>query len=198
MCRDHPDIRLVSTDLPSASAQPRLSRRDMMRYGLLLGAAAVGGCAPENAKPTVTQGQSLETQPRASDNQPTAQITNTDECAGRLHDICGALLLYHRGHRQLPNRLDDLLLVRGFGDLELTCPVSRRPYVYNPIGIITPDNQPRMICYDPAPSHSGMGLAKRLSSMRWAISIIEPRDNGTLIAKVVAVPESGFTLKIPR
>jgi hypothetical protein len=79
--------------------------------------------------------------------------------------------------------------MRGFEKLELTCPVSKLPYVYNPIGIITLDNQPRMVCYDAAPSHSGM---------RWAITVVEPRDNSAnLIAKVVAVPESAFTLKLP-
>ena len=152
---------------------------------LLLAVVALGGCASDKGKPG-GGGDSASLDGKL----PTAQIKNDDECAGRLHDICEPLLLYYVTRHQLPARLEDLRQLRGFADLELSCPVSKLSYVYNPVGIITLDNQPRMICYDAAPSHSGM---------RWAITVVEPRDNsGNLVAKVVAVPESAFTLKLPR
>ncbi len=177
----HPDRAAVS----AVFAGSKVSRRGLFCGGFLLAVVALAGCASDKGKPG-SGGDSA-----AIDGKlPTAQIKNDDECAGLLHDICGPLLLYYHSRHQLPARLEDLRQVRGFADLELACPVSKLPYVYNPVGIITLDNQPRMICYDAAPSHSGM---------RWAITVVEPRDNsGDLIAKVVAVPESAFTFKLPR
>lgn len=166
-------------------ARSLVSRFGLVCCALLLAAAVLGGCASDKSKPSASG------DPASLDGKlPTAEIKNDDECAGRLHDICGTLLLYYHNRHQLPARLEDLRQLRGFADLELTCPVSKLPYVYNPVGIITLDNQPRMVCYDAAPSHSGM---------RWAITVVEPRDNtGDLITKVVAVAESAFTLKLPR
>lgn len=172
------------TVVSAVSAGSRVSRRGLICGSLILAAMALGGCASDKGKPGAGDSAALD------GKLPTAQIKNDDECAGRLHDICEPLLLYYVTRHQLPARLEDLRQVRGFADLELNCPVSKLPYVYNPVGIITLDNQPRMICYDAAPSHSGM---------RWAITVVEPRDNsGNLFAKVVAVPESAFTLKLPR
>jgi hypothetical protein len=115
-----------------------------------------------------------------------APISNTDACATRLHDLCEPLLLYYVTRHELPARLEDLRQVPGFSELDLRCPVSRLPYVYNPVGIQTGDDQPRLVIYDAAPSHSGM---------RWAIAIVEPKDPANaLVAKVVAVPEGRFTL----
>jgi hypothetical protein len=120
---------------------------------------------------------------------PVAPITNTDACATRLHDLCEPLLFYYLKNHKLPGRLDELKGEPGFdGPVDLTCPVSHLPYVYNPVGILTAVSRSRIIAYDAAPSHSGM---------RWAISIIEPEDNGPLIARVVALPESHFQLNIP-
>lgn len=158
-------------------------------WRLTLVAVLLGSCSPKDT--------SQANRPEAGSLPKTASapISNTDECAERLHDIIGGLYEYYLGNHRLPARLEDLRQLRGFEKLELTCPVSKLPYVYNPVGIITPDNQPRIICYDAAPSHYGPPHVE----MRWAISIIEPRElNGPLVAKVVAVPESAFTLKLPR
>ena len=111
-------------------------------------------------------------------------ISNTDPCASRLHDICEPLLLYYLKNGKLPGRLEELRDLPGFEQIELTCPVSNKPYLYNPIGITTAENRTRLICYDPAPSHFGM---------RWAISIIEPEENGPLVTKVIGLPEAHFT-----
>ena len=159
------------------------SRRLVLRCALMLGGVLAAGCEPKTG--TAENGDVKK--PGA--NTPTAQISNTDECAERMHDICGAFLEYYRQNHQLPPRLDALKQIPAFSFLELTCPVSKLSYVYNPIGIITPDNQPRMICYDAAPSHSGM---------RWTIQFVEPQGNRAPVMKVVAVRESGFTLQPPR
>jgi hypothetical protein len=179
-------LSYVRRDLPgsaSDSAFGRILRGRLVRYVLVLGAAVLGGCAQDTGKPPQEQNPALRA------DLPTAQISNNDECASRLHDIIEPLFLYYTQHHRLPSRLEELRQMRGFENLQLSCPVSKLPYVYNPVGIITLDNQPRMVCYDAAPSHS---------KMRWAISIIEPRGEGPLVAKVVAVPESAFTLTMPK
>jgi hypothetical protein len=179
-------ILLDRAAVSAVFAASRVSRRGLICGSLFLAVMALAGCASDKGKPSAGgDSAALDTS-----KLPTAQIKNDDECAGRLHDICEPLLLYYVSRHQLPAHLEDLRQLRGFADLELKCPVSKLPYVYNPVGIITLDNQPRMICYDAAPSHSGM---------RWAITVVEPRDNsGNLVAKVVAVPESAFTLKLPQ
>jgi hypothetical protein len=177
--------RTASGRALDSKANPRF-RRCLLLSALLFCAAAVGGCTTDDT----SSGKKITAQTVVDAKLPTAQIQTNDECANRLHDICEPLLLYYIRQHKLPGRLEDLRQLPGFEKLELVCPVSKLPYVYNPVGIVTMDNQPRLICYDAAPSHSGM---------RWAISIVEPRDNsGTLIAKVVAVAESNFTLKLPR
>jgi hypothetical protein len=108
----------------------------------------------------------------------------------RLHDLCAPLLLYYATHQALPERLDDLRQVPGFeSQVELICPVSNRPYIYNSFGLPHPDRAERVVIYDPTPAHSGF---------RWAISIIEPQQpNAPLITKVIAIPESQFHLNLP-
>jgi hypothetical protein len=80
--------------------------------------------------------------------------------------------------------------VPSFGaDVELTCPVSKLPYVYNAFGLANAEGTERVIIYDATPAHSGF---------RWAISIIEPKDaNAALVTKVIALPETQFHLTIP-
>jgi hypothetical protein len=163
----------------------------------IISAAVGGGCQST----TTTTPQSNSSSPylrkapaAAAAAQPTGAtnnkesgpaISNTDPCASRLHDICEPLLLYYLKNHQLPGRLEDLRDLPGFEQIELTCPVSKQAYLYNPVGITTAESRARIICYDPTPAHAGC---------RWAISIIEPEaDNGPLITKVIGLPESHFT-----
>jgi len=122
------------------------------------------------------------TSPKNKESGPV--ISNTDPCASRLHDICEPLLLYYLKNNRLPGRLEELRDLPGFEQIELTCPVSKQAYLYNPIGITSAESRARIICYDPTPAHAGC---------RWAISIIEPEDNGPLITKVIGLPESHFS-----
>ena len=145
-----------------------------MQGGLLLGASLVTGC----------QNTSVPQKPLPE----TSAISNTDPCATRLHDICGAILFYYATRQKLPARLEELTQLPGFEDIrEFRCPVSGEPYLYNPIGIVTPEQPTRVILYDPAPSHA---------KMRWAVSIVEPPDAGPLVTKVIALPESAFSLNL--
>ena len=165
------------------------SRRHLLRSGALL-AAAVVGCQSNPRQPDA-QSKSAPNANKATAQTPVAPISNTDACATRLHEVCGPLLLYYATRHQLPERPEELAQMPGFESVgELLCPVSRRPYLYNPIGVMTKGEPARIIMYDPAPSHSGM---------RWAIAVIEPqRQIDPLITKVIALPESHFTLQPPR
>jgi hypothetical protein len=123
---------------------------------------------------------------RTAASQPAdvAPITNTDACASRLHDLCGPLLLYYAIHKQVPDRIEELGQVPGFEEVrDFTCPVSGRPYVYNPAGPAGLEAGSRVIIYDALPSHSGM---------RWGVSVAAPGGGAPLIAKVIALPESRF------
>jgi len=103
-----------------------------------------------------------------------------DPCANRLHDLEGALLAYWQLNKRLPSSLSDLSAL-GFFDkpLELTCPASGKPYVYNPVGFELPQKPGRVIIYDPEPAHDGV---------RWGITIEE--RNGPMITRVVGFAES--------
>ena len=111
-----------------------------------------------------------------------------DACATHLVDIEGALLEYYVTMHHWPASLDELKPLSST-PLELTCPVSKQPYVYNAFGLANADRTERVVIYDATPAHSGF---------RWAISIIEPQDaNAALVTKVIALPESQFQLTIP-
>jgi hypothetical protein len=161
----------------------------------LISAAFGGGC--QSTTTTMPQSNSsspyVRKAPAVAPAQPTVAknkesgpvISNTDPCASRLHDICEPLLLYYLKNGKLPGRLEELRDLPGFEQIELTCPVSKQAYLYNPIGITTAESRARIICYDPTPAHAGC---------RWAISIIEPEENnGPLITKVIGLPESHFS-----
>jgi hypothetical protein len=122
--------------------------------------------------------------PNLSKTPLVVPITNTDPCAMRMHDISGALLLYYQKHHHLPPTLEQLreLEFPGLGDF--TCPVSKQPYVYLAAGISSPEQGARIVLWDATPVHD---------HHRWAISIIEPQsDQAPLVAKVIALPASGF------
>lgn len=146
-----------------------MNRRGSFRRGLwwvaLAGLAA--GCQAQQASAPAVQ-------------RPSVRM---DPCAQRLHDICGHLLYYHLVHNKLPPTLEDL---KPTGDLPLppaVCPVSGRPYVYNPVGLASPDRRGRLVMYDPQPSHSGM---------RWAIMVSTPADGTSVTARVILLPEREF------
>jgi hypothetical protein len=161
--------------------------RGRLTLVLLLAAALGGGCAgPSSSARPGARGGGATTGPAGAADRQSAPLSNTDPCATRLHDLCGPLLLYYAVNHKLPQSLDDLRSTGMDVPADLTCPVSHRPYVYNPAGLLAPNGQGKMIIYDATPAHS---------HLRWAIAILEPqRSNAPLIAKVIAAPNSAFPL----
>lgn len=152
-------------------------------YAVLFSLAGLSfvGCTGQTQRPTSGQGS-------PSPQPPGAVISNTDACATRLHDLCGPLLLYYGIRHHLPEQLEELSRLPGFeGIRDFTCPVSGKPYVYDPDGTISSAPPSRVILYDPEPSHSGL---------RWAVSIIEPDGDAPLVTKVIALPEAYFSRRI--
>ena len=140
-------------------------------------AVAVVGCTTTEKKRTGLQ----------TSDAPVAPISNTDECATRLQDMCGGLLMYYQINKRLPASLHEIDDFPGGQDSgPMVCPVSKQPYVYVPAGIFLPEKNTRIIVYDPAPSHS---------HLRWAISIDEPDPEKPLVTKVIALPDSFFLLR---
>jgi len=147
--------------------------------GFVLSVLLVAGCGPNAASGTAPARRA----PATHLANP-ATITNTDPCANRLHDLCGPLLLYFNAQRRLPDKLEDLSQVPGFENIrDFTCPVSGKPYVYDPKGLAGLEPGSRVIIYDPLPSHSGM---------RWGVAVTIPGNDDPLIAKVIGLPESKF------
>jgi hypothetical protein len=156
-----------------------------------------GGCATpprsKSASPSARSESSarspVEIAPRppntasdgAADNSPIA----ADPCAARLHELSGALLFYYAAHRALPASLDALRSMPGFESSasDLTCPVSREPYIYNPAGLPAPAGNALLVVYDATAAHD---------HRRWAIALLPSAPDQPLIAKVIAVPDAHF------
>jgi hypothetical protein len=169
---------------------PCRTRRQLLRRAALLGAAALlAGCQPQaRTSDGSTAGSTDSPKVGGGDSHPVVPISNTDPCAERLHDICEPLLRYYLENQELPPNLETLRQMKGFASLELTCPVTKRPYLYNPVGVQNAVNKQRILIYDPAPVHAGM---------RWAVVIVSPEGDRALVTKVVALAESNFSLQIP-
>ena len=104
-----------------------------------------------------------------------------DPCADRLHEICGDLLLYYSAGGTLPKGLADLKSVSSGPLPPLVCPVSGKPYVYNPVGLPVAGRRGRLVIYDAEPSHSGK---------RCAILADVGAEDKPLSARVILVPEA--------
>lgn len=150
----------------------------------LLAAGLMVGCAAQPGHPAPP---APSTSPvSAADAEPSATF---DACAGRMHDLAGLLLLQYMRDGELPLRLDQLGPgLAGMPRPPLTCPVSGRPYVYNPVGIYLPERRAHLVLYDAAPSHGGY---------RWCIIAEEGEADMPPVFKVIALPESFFVLRPP-
>jgi hypothetical protein len=113
---------------------------------------------------------------------PTTRKTGveTDPCAERLHEISGRLLLYYSVSGKMPAVLPDMKGVDSEPLPPLACPVSGKPYVYNPVGLAVKGRLGRLVIYDPAPSHNGK---------RWGILAAVGAGDQPLSSRVVLVPE---------
>jgi len=109
----------------------------------------------------------------------------SDACADRMHTILGQIVLYYSAHRQLPPTAEALSAAGGGTTPPLACPVSGKPYVYNPKGvpIVLGGRQYIVVLYDGEPTHWGA---------RWGILIEPPLGRRSLIARVGLLPEKDF------
>lgn len=157
------------------------------------GIALQAGCKskpkrPAAIKPMVVVNSRLDSVPTAT---PTASVlreqdilASKDRCAGRLHDLEGAMLMYFAIHKQLPQKLDDLRSAADIGQqLEFACPESGAAYVYDPRGLELPGREERLLIYDSSPAHAGG---------RWGIIAGRPRGRDPAAMWVVRIPEAAF------
>ncbi len=78
-----------------------------------------------------------------------------DPCAARLHDIAGSLLLYYAAHKSLPPDLSAVKQAGGKACPPLECPISGKPYIYNPMGVEIPGLPGRVVLHDATACHEG-------------------------------------------
>ena len=100
----------------------------------------------------------------------------SDPCAERLHEVAGQLLMFYVEHRQLPDALAQLNLP----EAQLSCPVCKRPYVYDPQGVLLSNLSVRAVLWDPQPCHSGV---------RWAVVMDEPKPGKPLSLNVIPIAQ---------
>ena len=127
----------------------------------LAGAALTAGCqlpSPEPPRPTV----------------------RIDPCAERLHDLCGHLLLYYSTHKKLPPKLAELESTDRFPTPPFACPVSGKPYVYDPDGLVIPGLPGRLVLYDSQPTHAGR---------RWGVLVSTIAEGKAITTHVVGLSQ---------
>lgn len=109
-----------------------------------------------------------------------------DPCAVHLHDdVCPALLIYLAQHaNQLPAKLADLRQVPDYEQLDVTCPESHQPYGYEPLGLIIPDDDGRIVVADTKPVHGGI---------RWAIRVTPQIEGRPPTATVIPLTDEMFS-----
>lgn len=143
--------------------------------GLLAAMFLIGGCA-------APADQASAAKPA---DRPAVSPSAIDPCANNLHDISGAMLVYLNLNGRFPPTLDTLEPLPGEKILFFTCPVSGRPYIFNPAGIHLVERAAYIIVYDAQPAHDGL---------RWAIIMDEPDPDKAPVMKVSQIPESLFLL----
>lgn len=120
--------------------------------------------------------------PAAAPAPPRRPSVKVDPCAERLHDICGLLLMYYSLHRSLPPSPADLKALGADEAPPLECPISGKPYRYDPEGMEIEGQDGRLVLYDAQACHSGM---------RWGI-FCKPGAGGTVLStRVILVPDRG-------
>jgi hypothetical protein len=110
------------------------------------------------------------------------EAVGTDPCEMRLENIEAALLLYYSLKGELPPSLEDLVSLSS-DDLDLTCPVSHRPYLYIRGGLPVPASTRLIIICDATPAHGGM---------RWCITMAPSTPGAALELEPEKLPESIF------
>lgn len=178
---------------------------------LLCGSLLLFGCQPANGKSshsksrtqTTTNGRAVEyANPVVVQERPASSSAKRgsssaaqarrnedplDECAERLHSLCGPLLFYYLQNHHLPPTLQDLPADGPEPLPPLLCPESHKPYVYALKNAIPIDNpKGYIIVHDPVPAHDGV---------RWCV-VVSPSDAGSesVVVKSVGIREDRFAV----
>lgn len=145
-------------------------------------AMAAGGCTsappPRPAEPL----QSVEQSAEPANPPKPAGTDVTDDCADRMHDLCGVFLQYYLLHRDIPATYDDL--AKAAAPIPLVCPASGKKYIYIPPGFVAPGSANRLLLLDPLPSHPGPE-----HRTRWGIVVKPPEGKQPIDAFVIPLSE---------
>jgi len=140
-------------------------------------ALLIGGCGgPNSSRPQAQAQSSVDTAKMVELN------SYLDPCATRLHSIEGALLDYYVSYHHWPASLQELRPI-GNETLELACPVSGKPYIYNRLGMERPGDARKLLVYDATPAHQGT---------RWGIAMDRDLTGGNPVPEVISIPEAQF------
>lgn len=179
-----------------------MTRRRMLQWSLAAAAAPLCGCDGRQAVDPGTHSSTLANEASvATGIRKAPPNPDGDPCAQRLHDLCGALLIYYLQHHQLPDRLADLpphpgsSVMAANDALRMNCPVSGQPYVYIPGGIHLPERDQWILAHDPLPVHSGYRWAIRLDPPAPAPGSDPVAGLPPVVLRVIAVPESTFLFR---
>lgn len=181
-----------SSDRPGGADRRLPGGARLRAAGALLLVAALCGCQPQ---PRGSQGggaAAARKPPGPGSALPPLTpdaIKATDLCAERLQDVEGALLDYYALNHHLPERLDELKSLAGFGtELNFTCPVSKKPYVYTPAGLEAAGRAKRIIVHDAEPVHDGK---------RWCIMMPPVKPGQQPFMEVLLIEEKDFRAYMP-
>lgn len=164
---------------------------------VLVACLALAGCQPATPQaaqrpqpqplPVNNDGVSFETSPGPT--MSADQAVASDPCASRLQDISGALLLYVAINKQLPPHLEDLQSMADVDtQLQFTCPVSGKPYLYIPDGLHAPAQAKEIVVADAEPSHHGK---------RWCVLMGKLEKGHASAMEVLEIPEATFHTYLP-
>jgi len=110
---------------------------------------------------------------------PPARPLPRDACEERLGQLAERLLRFYVAHRRLPASREELLSEdEGGQPSTLICPVSGKPYIFEPQGLRSPGLDGNVLIYDSEGAHAGF---------RWGVLVQAPAGTQPLTAKVIAL-----------
>jgi len=161
---------------------------------LILGGLLLAGCQTQQLDPPLANSVTLQPPPTLPTHRRQPQSAppgkgaafDVDDCAARMQTLEGQLLLYYYKYQKLPTDLDELRSVADpLEEVPLECPVSHKPYVYNPAGLILGNDPDRrlLIVYDSVPAHGGS---------RWGIIFRYAAGKRPPTTDVIQIPEQSM------
>jgi hypothetical protein len=157
---------------------------------------AVCGCQPEPAKPKTSS--SAASAPQSPRPLPDKASLPLDLCADRLQDIEGAMVAYYQVHHRLPEELSELKSVPIFGaELNFTCPISKKAFVYVPAGLECAGRSKRIYVYDADASHEGTMADGQRAMFRWCILMPPVKPGQQPFMEVLPIEDKEFRKYLP-